>query len=164
MAPTIPKLSDVSIHAWIQENHIVNEKGEPIEFGDHLFLFDIYADRSANIAVMKPAQVGMSTLQVIKNHYDAKRDKLDIIYTLPTDGDVNVFVSGKVNRIVANNSCMLADVVDKDSIEINKSTKLPGVTIGDARDDHSRIGMSDQDDIRQAFVFEHLQDVLDVGV
>lgn len=110
-------LADHSIHAWIQENGIKNEKGDPIEFTNHLFLYDIYRDRSQNIAVMKPAQVGLSTLQIIKNHYDAKRDKLDIIYTLPTDGDVNVFVSGKVNRIIANNPCMLEDVVDKDSIE-----------------------------------------------
>lgn len=117
MTATIPSLADISIHAWIKENSIKNEKGEPIEFGDHLFLFDIYADESDNIAVMKPAQVGMSTLEIIKNHFDAKKDKLDIIYTLPTDGDVNVFVSGKVNRIIANNPCMLADVVDKDSIE-----------------------------------------------
>lgn len=113
----LPKLADLSIHAWIQENHIVNEKGEPIEFTNHLFLYDIYRDASPNLAVMKPAQVGMSTLEVIKNHYDAKRFKLDIIYTLPTDGDVNVFVSGKVNRIIANNPSMLEDVVDKDSIE-----------------------------------------------
>jgi len=110
-------LAEHSIHAWIQENEIKNEKGERIEFGNHLFLFDIYSDRSPNIVAMKPAQVGLSTLQIIKNHYDAKRDKLDIIYTLPTDGDVNVFVSGKVNRIIANNPCMLEDVTDKDSIE-----------------------------------------------
>lgn len=113
----MPKLEDISIHSWIQTNEIKNEKGDPIEFTDHLFQFDIYGDESQNIAVMKPAQVGMSTVQVIKNHYDAKRFKLDIIYTLPTDGDVNVFVSGKVNRIIANNPCMLEDVVDKDSIE-----------------------------------------------
>ena len=115
--PAVPKLADLSIHAWIQENRIVNEKGDPIEFTDHLFQYDIYSDESPNIAVMKPAQVGLSTLQILKNHYDAKRYKLDIIYTLPTDGDVNVFVSGKVNRIISNNPCMLADVVDKDSIE-----------------------------------------------
>ena len=117
MAPALPRLADVSIIAWIQENQIKNEKGDPIEFEDHLFQYDILRDKSDNIAAMKPAQVGLSTLQVIKNHFDSKGDKLDIIYTLPTDGDVNVFVSGKVNRIIANNPCMLADVADKDSIE-----------------------------------------------
>ena len=66
---------------------------------------------------MKGAQVGLSTLSILKNHYDAKAYKLDIIYTLPTDGDVKTFVGGKVNRIISNNAPMLADVADKDSIE-----------------------------------------------
>lgn len=111
------KLSDYSIHAWIQENQIKNEKGEPIDFKDHLFLFDIYRDKSDELVVMKGAQVGMSTCEILRNHHAAKNTKMDIIYTLPTDNDVKVFVGGKVNRIIANNPCMLKDVADKDSIE-----------------------------------------------
>jgi len=102
---------------WMIENKIKNEKGGAIEFDNHPFLLDIYDDQSQNICIMKPAQVGLSTLAIIKNHADAKQQKMDIIYTLPTDGDVNTFVSGKVNRIIANNQCMLDDVADKDSIQ-----------------------------------------------
>lgn len=111
------KMVDYSIHEWIRVNKIKNEKGEPIDFEKHLFLYDIYRDRAKNLTVMKAAQVGMSTAEILKNHFDAKRYKLDIIYTLPTDNDVKVFVGGKVNRIIANNPCMLADVADKDSVE-----------------------------------------------
>ncbi|MBI5732614.1 phage terminase large subunit family protein [Candidatus Jorgensenbacteria bacterium] len=100
---------------WI--GGIMNEKGDPIEFDYHPFLLDIYDDNSQNLTVMKAAQVGMSTLQILKNHRDAKNQKMDIIYTLPTDQDVRVFVGGKVNRIIANNKGMLEDVADKDSIE-----------------------------------------------
>lgn len=108
---------DLSIHAWIEANKIKNEKGDPINFYDHTFLFDIYRDRARDLAVMKAAQVGMSTAEILRNHHSAKNEKMDIIYTLPTDNDVRVFVGGKVNRIIANNACMLADVTDKDSIE-----------------------------------------------
>lgn len=66
---------------------------------------------------MKPAQVGLSTLEVIKNLYDAKKYKMDIIYTLPTDNDVNIFVGGKVNRIIAQNPILLEYTKDKDSVE-----------------------------------------------
>ncbi len=111
------KLADASIFAWIQENKIKNEKGDPIDLRRHLFLFDIFKDQAQNLVVMKAAQVGLSTTEVLKNHYDAKRYKMDIIYTLPTDADVKVFVGGKVNRIIANNPNMVEDVVDKDSIE-----------------------------------------------
>lgn len=94
-----------------------NEKGDQIEFISHPFLRAIYDDNSQYLVVMKGAQVGMSTCQILKNHRDAKRYKMDIIYTLPTDQDVRVFVGGKVNRIIANNHEMLKDVADKDSIE-----------------------------------------------
>lgn len=114
---TAPPEVDMGILGWMAENKIKNEKGDPIEFDSHPFLVDIYDDQSQNLTVMKAAQVGMSTLQILKNHRDAKRYKMDIIYTLPTDQDVRVFVGGKVNRIIANNLCMISDVADKDSIE-----------------------------------------------
>jgi len=117
------KMSDYSIHAWIDENKIKNEKGDRIDFENHMFLFDIYADTAKDLVVMKGAQVGMSTCEILRNHHAAKNKKMDIIYTLPTDADVKVFVGGKVNRIIANNPCMLADVADKDSVESKKVGK-----------------------------------------
>ena len=105
------------IHEWLVTEDIRNEKGDRIEFDTHPFLFDIYSDQSDYLTIMKAAQVGLSTLAILKNHNDAKQNKMDIIYTLPTDSDVRVFVSGKVNRIIANNTSMLKDVADKDSIE-----------------------------------------------
>lgn len=105
---------------WLLKNRIVNEKGDRIEFDNHPFLTRIYNDQSQRLTAMKAAQVGMSTLQILKNHRDAKRQKMDIIYSLPTDQDVRVFVGGKVNRIIANNPSMLADVADKDSIEVKQ--------------------------------------------
>ena len=110
-------LEDFEIEKWIANTPIMNEKGEPIDLARHPFLTDIFADQSPNLAVMKAAQIGMTTTEILKNHYDAKRFKLDIIYTLPTDNDVRVMVGGKVNRIIANNQSMLRDVADKDSIE-----------------------------------------------
>lgn len=111
------KLADISIHAWLQEHRITNEKGDPIDFYDHPYLFDIYRDRAKNLVVMKAAQVGMSTCEVLKNLYDAKHLGIDIIYTLPTDDEVKVFVGGSVNRIIEQNPILLEYTKDKDSIE-----------------------------------------------
>lgn len=110
-------LSDISIHAWIQEYGIKNEKGDPLDFKDHLFLFDIYRDTSPNLVVMKAAQVGLSTLEVLKMLYEARQQKKDFIYTLPTDQDVQTFVGGKVNRIIAQNPILQQYTQDKDTIE-----------------------------------------------
>ena len=110
----------IDIHDWLITEEIKNEKGQRIEFDSHPFLFDVYADQSQKLAVMKAAQVGLTTCEMLKNHFDAKQYGLDIIYTLPTDGDVKVMVGGKTNRIISNNPCMLDDVADKDSVESKK--------------------------------------------
>lgn len=111
------KLEDVSIHAWIQEYGIRTEKGIPISFYDHLFLFDFYRDESPEIVCLKAAQIGFSVSAILKVLYTAKKKGIDIIYTMPTDGDVSTFVGGKVNRIIANNSVLQGYTKDKDSIE-----------------------------------------------
>jgi len=67
---------------------IRNEKGDPIEFFSHPFLLDIYDDQSQNLVVMKAAQVGMSTCQILKNHRDAKNHKMDIIYCVDEETEI----------------------------------------------------------------------------
>lgn len=114
---TTMSLSDISIHAWIQENEIKNEKGDPIEFKDHLFLYDIYRDQSDQIVCMKAAQIGFSTLAILKNMFDAWSKKIEIIHTLPTDHDVEAFVSGKVDRIISNNPILQHYTTEKDSVD-----------------------------------------------
>lgn len=151
--------SDFSIHAWIRKFEIKNEKGDPIEFKNHLFLFDIYADQSDKLVVLKAAQVGVSTLEILKNMYDARSRKMDIIYTLPSDSDVSVFVGGKVNRIIANNPHLLELVADKDSVEqkaIGKSmmyfrgtwTKKSAIMVTADRLVHDEKDSSKQDVVR----------------
>lgn len=111
------KLSDLSIHSFIQEYRIKNEVGADIDFNDHLFLFDIYKDFSPKLCVMKAAQVGATTMEIIKVLWAVKNTGLDAIYTLPTDDDVTKMVSSKVNRIIAHNPIFQHWTKDKDSIE-----------------------------------------------
>lgn len=65
---------------------------------------------------MKSAQIGFSTLAILKTAWLAKQKKLDIIYSLPTSDDVNKFVGGKTNRIIANNPILQRYTKDKDTI------------------------------------------------
>lgn len=111
------KLEDISIIAWLTDHNIKNEKGEPIDFKEHRFLYDIYRDDSANLVCLKAAQVGMSTCEVLRTLWLAAKRKMDIIYTLPTDQDVQIFVGGKVNRIISQNPILQEYTQDKDSIE-----------------------------------------------
>lgn len=104
------------ISYWLREYDVRNEKGDPINFERHPFLYDIYQDQSDYLVVLKAAQVGLSTLEILKNIRDAELQKMDIIYTLPTDADVGTFVGGKVNRIIASTPHFLK-ITEADSIE-----------------------------------------------
>lgn len=102
---------------WLEEYKIKNEQGQRIDFYNHLFQYDMFLDMSPKQAVQKPAQVGESTKNILKTLHAAYYNNLDIIYTLPTANDVKEFVSGKVNRIIANNQILEEWTKDKDSIE-----------------------------------------------
>jgi hypothetical protein len=113
-------LEDISIHAWIQEHQIKTEKGLPINFNEHFFLFDPYTDFTPTQVILKAAQIGLSSLEILKAFYIAKKKGVDIIYTLPTDADVSVFVGGKVNRFIRQNPILQSYTQDKDSVEQKK--------------------------------------------
>lgn len=110
-------LSDISIHSWIIEHQIKNEGGNLIDFRDHLYLFDIYADNSPKLVCYKSAQIGFTTMALLKSIWLAKTQKMDIIYTMPTLGDIREIIGGKISRMIANNPILAQYVKDKDSIE-----------------------------------------------
>ena len=110
-------IADKSIIAWIAENDIKNERGEPIDFKSHLFLYDIYRDFSPLQVGFKAAQVGWTTMATLKNFYLAEKKHMDSVYTVPTQNDVYTLVGTKVNRIIASNPYLKNLVANQDSME-----------------------------------------------
>lgn len=110
-------LGKISIHKWILDHDIKNEKGQPIKFNNHLFLYDIYSDWSQEIVLKKSAQVGASTMMNIKMAFaaDSPMFRTNTIYTLPTDGDVSEFVSTKTDKIIQQNP-VLKEKLGKDNV------------------------------------------------
>lgn len=102
---------------WIKKYQIKNEAGLPIEFKDHRFLYDIYNDLSPLQVILKPPQIGATVMDILKSFYVAKKKGKDIIYTLPTQSDVNDMAGGKVNRLVAQNMILKEWVKDHDTVE-----------------------------------------------
>ncbi len=79
-------------------------------------MFDIYDDWTPEQACIKSAQIGFSTMEIVKTHFAAKNKGWNIIYTLPTAGDVHTFVTTKVNKLIDNNPALQEMVKDKDTI------------------------------------------------
>lgn len=102
---------------WVIKHKIKNEVGFPIDFTKRKFLFDIYNDLSSKQVILKPPQVGMTVANTLKSLYVAKKLQRQIIYTLPTLGDIQDMVGGSFNRIIAQNPILMDWVKDHDTIE-----------------------------------------------
>lgn len=116
----LEKYAERDIFSFLDYYNITNDQGEVLDFRDHPFLKDIYADFTPVQAILKAAQIGFSTTANIKALWLAKYIGLDIIYSLPTADDARQFVSGKTNRLIANNPVFKRWTKDHDSIEQKK--------------------------------------------
>lgn len=96
-------LESASPLAWVVLNETVTENQKKLEFDDHRFLIDLYADMHDDIVVIKSAQVGESVERIIKSLWCAGHMGANIIYVLPTKNVVDDFVVPKVNPIIAMN-------------------------------------------------------------
>lgn len=102
---------------WVIKHQIKNESGQRIEFTKHKYLYDIYNDLSPLQVILKPPQIGATVMNTLKSLYVAKKLNRQIIYTLPTEGDVRDMVGGSFNRIIAQNPVLSEWVKDHDTIE-----------------------------------------------
>lgn len=143
--------------AWITLNGMVTENQKPIEFHDHRFLIDIYADPCDDIVGRKSAQVGWSVAEILKSIHSAQYEKRNIIYALPTNNVVQDFVKPKVNPLITSNPVIAREVSD-DSVSLKK--------VGD-RFIYFKGGFSDREAISisgDTLVIDELDRMPDMGV
>lgn len=107
--------------AWLTLNKTLTENQQPLEFTQHRFLLDLYADMHDDIVVIKSAQVGESVERIFKALWCANFLDANIIYVLPTKNITDDFVVPKVNPIIAANP-HIAKLIKNDS----KSLKQVG--------------------------------------
>lgn len=102
---------------WITKYGIKNEIGTKLDFSKRKYLVDIYDDFSPLQVLLKPPQIGATVMNTLKAFYTAQKKNRQIIYTLPTQGDVQDMVGGSFNRIIAQNPILMDWVKDKDTVE-----------------------------------------------
>lgn len=101
--------------AFVLNNNLVNENGDPINFKYHKFLLDFYMDNSPEIVAEKCSQVGFSTTAIVKAIHLARYRQANIIYLLPSKTIVNDFVVPKVDPLIASNPAFRDIMGDTDS-------------------------------------------------
>lgn len=102
---------------WTIKHKIKNETGIELDFSKRKFLWDIYNDLSPKQVFLKPPQIGATVMNTLKALWVAKKLGRQIIYTLPTQGDVQDMVGGSFNRIINQNPILREWVKDHDTIE-----------------------------------------------
>ena len=113
------KGEELSILGFIEENKIVNERGERLDFYNRPFLLEPLCDRSRFQCYKKAAQgIGMSTMMSIKTFYSAMYDGYSSIHTFPTDDDSREFVKTKVNKMLQGNACFKG--IQSDNVELKE--------------------------------------------
>lgn len=105
--------------AWIMFNNMVNENQEKIEFDNHRFMIDFYADDADDIVSRKSAQVGFSVAAIIKSAHECEFNKQNVIYVLPTNNVIGDFVKPKVNPLITSNPAF-ARIVKDDSVGLKR--------------------------------------------
>lgn len=118
MKPFPVEIEGLNPLAFIHNNKILNENGSLIEFTDHRYLIEPYADMTEEQVTIKAAQVGWSVLAINKALWLPRYLKANVIYTLPSKSVVKDFVTPKVDPIIMQNQ-KYQDMVGKtDSIAL----------------------------------------------
>lgn len=129
----LEQIQDENIIAWIINNDIKTERGQSFDFEKFSFMIDPYLDWTPQQGTRKCSQIGWSVMTNLKLFYAAKFGipgymphlGANVIYTLPSDEDVNMFVPSKTDLLVQNNLVLKeyirdaskAGKVDVDSIK-----------------------------------------------
>lgn len=95
--------ANILITDWIEQNDIRTEDGKKIDFKKFPFQVDLYNDLHPKQAIIKPAQIGATTLHIIKAFWVGRHFGWNGLYTLPTFTDVKDMSRAKVDRIVEQN-------------------------------------------------------------
>ena len=105
--------------AWILSHNFVNENGSPFEFRDHTFLIDPYMDNTPRQVIRKCAQIGWSTLAILRSFHLARYAGANIIHTFPSRNMSKDFVLPKVDPLIARNP-VLKEMIGLDSVNLKQ--------------------------------------------
>lgn len=110
---------------WFLVHKIKTSAGLPFEFKKRRFMRQIVNDLYPKQVLLKPPQIGASETLFVKLFFVAAKLWKAIIYTLPSQTDVEDMVGGKFNPIIAQNPILQKLTHDHDTIYQKKIGAMP---------------------------------------
>lgn len=101
-------LINVSVVAWIEDNHFKTETGQPVEFVQHRFMLDYLADQHPHKASCKSTQIGETVMELFDDFHLVGKRHLNVIHSLHNSDFLQKFVRPKVNPLIQANPAIKA--------------------------------------------------------
>lgn len=99
---TKPRVSKEDLLTLYLEHHR-NERGGRMDLTNRPYLMDILLDETAEIAIQKCVQCGITEIAIATSMYESEVG-LRVLYVLPSQPARNRFVANRVNKAVARSS------------------------------------------------------------
>jgi hypothetical protein len=93
------KLAEKSPLLW-SIAHVPLPKGVGWDFADRTWQIDFFDDPSPSTVVMKPTQIGLTTISLARYLYFAVHNRCRLMYTLPRQDDVTDLVTSRLDGII----------------------------------------------------------------
>lgn len=100
-------------------------KGDALDFTTHPFLAEPYRDTHRELVFLKGAQLGFSTLSIVRTLWAVTRFPIAAIYTFPTTDDVSRFTAARINPIVLSSSFLTDRILNVNSVRMKQFALQP---------------------------------------
>lgn len=112
---------------WATQTARISLPKGPFSFEGRNFIRQVYRDPAEEIVVIKGAQMGFSTLSIIRALWAVTTFPLSVIYTFPTQGDVSRFTASRINPIIQSSIYLQERILDFDSVGLKQFARIPKV-------------------------------------
>lgn len=94
-------------------------------FAGREYLLPMYRDRANELVIIKGAQLGVSTMAILRSLWAATTFAMSVIYSFPTKGDVSTFTAARINPIIASSTYLKERIQDFDSVGMKQFARIP---------------------------------------
>lgn len=110
-------LEPASAFIWSTRN-IRLPKGAQWDFENRAWQVAIFDDMSPSLAIIKPTQIGMTTLMLCKMFHYAYFNNVRAMYTLPRQDDVYDLVNGRIASMISESPVISERLRDIDNVRL----------------------------------------------